>query len=285
MHQRRKNLLFWNIFMSCLLVTVIAIAGLKMMFSSEERYVIASKLYLRTSKDAGSESNAVKVLDFGEKLTLLDEDTRMGDDGLIWARVRDKEGKEGFVAVNYLGSREEVEQLSGIFTDESQARTLVMYKRAVLEYFLDNNYIDNGEPRWRVYGEAAGSEYNYFTEGDFNNDGVQDYACMLSNLNHEVYRLLVYTGTRDGRTDLVHDEEIFDESLLRIMKKGEKISTGRFKYTFEYDADGNLVEVPKKVYEPLTSDALVVKRKDNGKRRLFVFDSTANAFNQPIEMK
>jgi serine/threonine protein kinase len=283
--RRRKSMLFWNVFMGSLILTVMVIAGLKIMFQTDELYVIAGKLYLRNSRDATDDSNALKILNFGEKLEVLEMDTESRDDGMYWAKVRDESGKEGYVATNYLGDYDEYMQIKGIFTDESQARTIVMFKRAIREYFSDKGYFSNGVPQWRIYGESAKSEYNYFASGDFNTDGMEDYACVISHIGGEVYRLLVFLGKPEGKSELVLDEEIFDESLLRIMKKGEKISTGKTKYSLEYDADGNLVEVPKKVYESLDSDALVVKQKSNGKRRLYIFSIPDNAFNQPIDMK
>lgn len=282
----KGSVLFWNIFMTAILVSVGVIAIFKLLYLNEERYVIANKLSLRSSKTTESRTNTIRVLEFGEPLEVIRKDRDSSESGLYWARVRDASGTEGYVAMNYLGDRREYNQISEIFTDESQLSTVVMFKRALRDYFDRQDYFDDDHhPLWRVYSEGAKAEYNYYTTGDFNADGVDDYTCVISNIRHEVFRVLVFLGHSNQKVSLVMDEETFDESLVRVMKKGEKISTGKVEYSYELDSEGNPVEVPKKIYKALASDALIVKTKSNGKRRLYIFDADAGAFGQPIDMK
>jgi serine/threonine protein kinase len=282
----RRNLVFWNIFMACFLLTALAITTYKLLYVTEDRYVIASKLYLRSSRSLENNANAIKVVEFGKQLQVLETDSDPDDEGLTWARVRDASGKEGYVATNYLGTRREYEQISGIFTGESQEQTVVQFKKAVQAYFVAQEYFDSDRnPEWKLSAEGEGSTYNCFAIGDFNNDGLDDYACVISNKFYEAWRLLVYTAKGHTETDLILDEEIFYQGLVNIMKKGDKISTGRVKNVMEYDADGNVVQTPKKIYETLASDALILKDKSSGKRLLYVFNLSEGSFNQPIEMK
>ncbi len=283
---RKRNLLFWNIFMACFLLTALCITTYKLLYVTEDRYVIASKLYLRSSKSVASNDNAIKVVEFGGQVQIIDEDSNPDDDGLTWAKVRDASGKEGYVALNYLGTRKEYEQIRGMFLGESQDQTVVQYKLALRDYFAEQGYFDSDlDPKWKLSPEGAGSIYNCFTIGDFNNDGLDDYACVISNKYYEGWRLLVFVAKGHTETSLILDEEIFYQGLVLIMKKGEKISTGRTKNVMEYDDDGNVVQTSKKIYESLGSDALILKDKSNGKRQLYVFNLGEGSFNQPIEMK
>lgn len=283
---RRRSMLFWNIFMAAFLFSAITIAAFKLLYMKEERYVIASKLYLRSSKSSENNTNAIKVVDFGSMVEVIDADNYSDDDGFIWAKVRDDAGKEGYVAMNYLGTRKEFEQIRGIFLAESQDQTTVNFKRAVHKYFVKNGYFDSDRnPEWKITTEGTGGAYNGFISGDFNNDGLDDYACVIANKFYEGYHLLVFLAKGSTETKLIIDEELFESSVLGIMKKGEKISTGRIKYSMEYDEEGNVIQVPKKVYESLASDALIVKNKNSGKRMLYVYNLSEDHFNQSIVMK
>lgn len=284
--KRKRNLVFWNIFMACFLLTALIITSYKLLYVTEDRYVIASKLYLRSSRSVENNANAIKVIGFGKQVQILETDDDPDDEGLVWAKVRDDAGKEGYVATNYLGTRKEYEQISGIFLGESQAQTLVQFKKAVQTYFVDQDYFDSDRnPEWKLSAEGEGASYNCFTVGDFNNDGLADYACVITNKFYEAWRLLVFTAQGHTETDLVLDEEIFYQGLVNIMRKGEKISTGRVKNVMEYDEEGNVVQTPKKIYESLSSDALILKDKTSGKRLLYVYNLSEGSFNQPIEMK
>lgn len=283
---RRRSMAFWNVFMAAFLLSAIIIASFKLLYMKEDRYVIAGKLYLRDSKSAETNTNAVKVLDFGTMVEVLDADNQSSDDGLVWAKVRDESGKEGYVAMNYLGKRNELEQLRGIFLEESQENTPVLFKRAVQKYMQSNKYFDSDRnPNWHLVAEGSGSAYNSFTKGDFNNDGLEDYACVLTNKLYDNWRLLVFLAKGPTETELVMDEELLSSAIVGMMKKGEKISTGRVRYVMEPDEEGNIVQTPKKIYEALASDALIVKSKESGKRQLYVYDLSAARFNQPIVMR
>jgi hypothetical protein len=272
--------------MAAFLFSAIAIASFKLLYMKEDRYVIAGKLYLRNSKSAEGNDNTIKVLDFGSMVEVIDADNNTSEDGLVWAKVRDNSGKEGYVAMNYLGNRRELEQYRGIFLAGSQEATPVLFKRAIHQYYIKNGLFDGDRnPQWRINAEDGSSSYNAFAKGDFNNDGMEDYACLLSNKLYDGWRLQVYLAKGPVETSLVLDEELYGDGKLAIMKKGQKISTGRTKYVMEYDEEGNVVQTPKKIYEPLESDALILKNADGGKRMLYVFDLKSGLFNQPIVMK
>jgi serine/threonine protein kinase len=282
----RKSLLFWNLFMGGILILALAVSIYKLLYIKDDRYVIASRLYLRSSKSISDKSNSIKVINFGSTVEILDEDRREDEDGLTWAKVRDESGKEGYVAMNYLGTRREFEQIRGIFLGESQDQTLVQFKKAVQEYFSEKSYFDNdGNPEWKLSPEGEGSVYNCFAIGDFNKDGLDDYACVITNKLYESWRLLVFEAKGNNATELILDEEIFYQGLLGVMRKGEKISTGRVKTVMENDEFGNVVQTQKKIYESLASDALILKDKESGKRMLYIYNLSEASFNQPIEMK
>jgi serine/threonine protein kinase len=282
----RKSMLFWNIFMACFLATAIFLAIVRLLNLNDEYYVLANKLILRSDKSLTDNSNSLKILDFGSTVEIINEDNTADDNGYIWAKVRDESGKEGYVAVNFLGSKEECELIGLIFTDESQKQTNVTFKKAVCKYFTSNGMIDKeGKPEWKIDSEKSKGDYDFFALADFNNDGINDYACVVENSIKSTFRLIVFAGKGADNTSLIHDEELVTETDLRIMKKGEKISTGKIKYGFETDEEGNIVETQKKIYEPLASDALVARYRTSGKRFLYIFNISENRFNQPIEMK
>ncbi|MEI6766257.1 MAG: serine/threonine protein kinase [Bacteroidota bacterium] len=283
---KRKSgaLLFWNIFMAALLSLAVVIAIIQLASGGKEMYVLSHALWLRSTQNNTSNENLVQKCTFGEKVVIL-EDTKYTDDkGQKWVKIKTANGKEGYVAVNYLGTLEEYDQISSIFDDDAQKQTPVLYKKAVREYLDSHRFFDKtGSPEWKVYPESNGSEYNTYCSADFNSDSISDYACLLENTGRNNYRLLAYISTDNNYTILKMDEAFSSPVLIKFISKGTKLFTGKYTVDYRYGLFGGVTEVKKKVYDVLENDGIMLWYKDTGYKYLYTFDIRNESFNKPID--
>ncbi len=285
---KRRNYLtvrFWNVLMGLLLLSAVGMAALKLFFLKEERYVIANELYLRKTKSDEDGGNRLTLMKFGDRLQVMEVDLQPDEKGFIWARVADETGQEGYVALNYLGSYNEYIKISKIFTGDGLLQSSVLYKRAVLNYLDDRDYWDSGnDPQWVLNTTASGSRYSSALEGDFNKDGLKDYACVLLEENSGTCRLLVFFAKGKFESKLMLEEDLVFDGQLGLLRKGESYNTGRTRTVTETDEEGTAVEVQQPVFRSVESDALIVKDSESGRRQLFVFDHVLNRFNKGVKM-
>lgn len=285
---RRRNYMtvrFWNILMGLVLLSAVTVTALKLFFLKEERYVIANELYLRSTKSNEERNNRLTLMKFGDRLQVMEVDLQPDEKGFIWARVADESGHEGYVALNYLGSYNEYTRISRIFDGEGLQGASVLYKRAVLNYYGDHDlWAGSDQPLWVLNSVNAGGRYSAAVEGDFNTDGLKDYACVLVEENSGDCRVLGFIAKGKFESQLVLEEDLVYNGQLALLKKGDSYATGRTRTVTETDEEGNEVTVEQPVFRTVESDALIVKDKDSGRRQLFVFDRSLNRFNKGVKM-
>ncbi|MEI6124310.1 MAG: protein kinase [Bacteroidota bacterium] len=275
---RRKGwVIFWSIFFGMLFSIGLVVTSYKLIFSGTEMYVLANKLWIRSSQNL-SDNNGIELLKFGDKISILKTDNTLDANGLRWAKVSSSDGKEGFVAMDYLGDKDEYQRISSVFQDNAIKDTPVVYKKAVINYLHANGMIEkDNTSSWKVNGNASGSEYNNYFLSDFNQDSKDDYACVLSD-NGEKYVLLVFVSgsIQDANLKLTQNES--QKIVIKKLSKGSKYFTGEYTTENRIDWYGEIYTVKAKHYETLKSDALVVWDKTNNKNTVYTFNINSNEF-------
>ena len=105
-------------------------------------------------------------------------------------------------------------------------------------------YADIAIPKYdRHKGKRIGQEYADLIGGDFNGDGVEDYAGIFSLKDSTDTPLFLIVLLSDGSAFKCHILDQGDSSIptiVRLIRRGttqKDLSTGR-KYTYAYDAIG-----------------------------------------------
>ncbi len=279
--RRRKGwTVFWAIFFSVLFAGALLTTVYKLFFETSEMYVLANKLWLRSSKDVSSGSNGVEIIKFGEKLNIIETETSLDANGYRWAKVSTPDGKEGYVALDYLGSETEYQRISSVFEGNALKITPVVYKKAVLEYLQEKGVIEkDNSSSWHVNDNNLYSEYNNYVISDFNQDGKDDYACVVSG-SGDNYMMLAYVSGSGNDALMKLSQSETEKIVIKKLAKGTKYYNGKYSTEYRYDLFGNVYTVNVKQTAVLKSDALVVSNKTGSSSTVYLYDISSNEFVQ-----
>ncbi len=278
--KRKGWMVFWSIFFAVLFTSALLTTVYKFFFQPSEMYVLANKLWLRSSQDISSSSNGIEIINFGEKLNILETKSSQDANGYRWAKVSTPDGKEGYVALDFMGSEIEYQRISAVFENNALKNTPVTYKKAVTEYLIAKGMIEkDNSSSWRVNDNNQYSEYNNYVVSDFNQDGKEDYACVLSGSGDNYMMLAFVSGTgNDAVLKLSQSES--EKILIKKLPKGTKYYTGKYSTEYRYDYFGNIYTVNVKQTALLKSDALVVSNKAGSSSAVYLYDMSSNEFVQ-----
>jgi serine/threonine protein kinase len=277
-HKRHKGwIVFWNIFFAVLLTTGFVATAFKILYPGEEMYVMANKLWLRSSKNVNSQNNGIALLKFGDKVTLLQTDLKAGSDGLHWAEVTTDEQKKGYIALDYLGNKDELEIAKLILPLEAISDIPVLFKKAVIHYYQSNDMIKRrNESDWKVKANVNSSEYSNYFLLDLNEDGKDDLVCISENPTDSKHLLLVFASENELDTRLLYSESSDETIYIKKMAKGSKYFTGRYTEENQIDMFGEIKTIRTKVFDTVKRNGLLMLNKKNGQNYLLTFDHSRN---------
>ena len=280
--QKRSGwLIFWNIFFPLLFTLGIAgsIAGL--ISGNDERYVIANKLWLRSSKTADS-NNGTELLSFGDKVLVTATDKTEGEDGVSWIEVRSESGKKGFVASEYVAGEADFERIRSVFDEEGRKETGAVFKMAIIRHLGElKSFSNDNISEWKVNASSANSDTRGIVQGDFNADGITDLACIAVNYTLNQSRLLVFAGSKNSQPEIIHEEEFAGNVQLKKMPKGSRLFTGKQNTEYVIDGFGNIYQQTSKVYRTLSIDSFLIVHKNGGNKYLYLWNKSAGGFGAP----
>ncbi len=275
-NKRKGWTIFWSIFFGMLFSTALVVTTYKLIFSGTEKYVLANKLWIRSS-EALTGNNGVELLKFGEKLNVLETDSKLDANGLRWAKVRSEDGKEGYTVIDYLGSEDEYERINAVFKDNALKDTPVIYKKAVIDYLNSNGMIDkDNSSNWSINGNLSGAEFNNYVFADFNQDSKDDYACVANNGDKYLLLVFVSGSVLDATIKIAENED--QKISIKKLPRGTKYFTGKYTTENRIDWYGEIYTVNVKVYDMLKSDALVITEKQGNKSKVYTYDNNHNDF-------
>ena len=277
-HKRYKGrIIFWNIFFALLLTTGFVATAFKLLYPGEEMYVMANKLWLRSSKNVKVQNNGIALLKFGDKVTLLQSDLKAGSDGLHWAEVTTEEKKKGFIALDYLGSKDELEKAKLILPEEAIRDIPVLFKKAVIDYYQSKGmFKSDNKSNWKVKANVGNSEYSNYFLLDLNEDGKDDLVCVSENSSVKEHLLLVFVSENDQDTRLLYSEGSDETIYIKKMVKGSKYFTGRYTEENQIDWFGEISTIRIKVFDTIKRNGLLMLDKKKGQNYLLTFDLNRN---------
>lgn len=237
---------------------------------TQEIYVIADILILR--EQPSQEASSIDELNYGEKLELIDI---QGDNNLseyTWVKVRTKHGTEGYVAKEYLSKPKDFQLIKDICQDYSKLSAV--YKKVLKNYFrlYPLEYLDNkGNAAWQLVDLKQGTGLPYAI-GDFDENDILDFACLLEKTNEDSYKLLVFLAENDTSFAMTYENltEIRAKANLSLVCPGRKGNAW-------YIGNRNLADSqPKKEY--LERWGILISSKKKNKEYLLYYNQKKEEF-------
>lgn len=200
-------------------------------------YVYATHVMLRSDANANSgNGNVIAKPSYGSAVRIPDKSVRSDGKHVFYYVYYDTDGKTygGYVAKDYLMSKEDFLFLDGIFGDEN-ARNLIgrganrkgcgeaRYKRAILNYF--KNTLRENANEWKIYCRDPASATNNVFHGKatFPSQEVE-FAVIIKNVNTNERRLLCFDFDENENVSSINELDAanygFLESVYWIREGG-----------------------------------------------------------------
>jgi serine/threonine protein kinase len=276
------NRAFWRNLILLIVTTsffaAIAI-GFYFLLKSDTRHVIENdqKLY----SDNNVESNSVEVLKFGETVKIIGRVVNPDGNNENWFKVVSLRGNSGYLPSENVSEPKIYQQINSIFeNNEAQAQTPVKYKKMLRQYFAANKLFNRINVEWKLYTlNKQDFEYNYTVKADFNNNEVEDFACVLRNNAGESRKLLIFLDNWVKPMEFDFDQNIKIKKISRG-KDGGAWYLGNFNVK-----KGNSEQVFKtNKYEYLTHDGILLFKEKSEKTVVYFLnleESIIAYFEQP----
>jgi hypothetical protein len=249
------------------------------LLKSDTRHVIENdqKLY----SDNNVESNSVEVLKFGETVKIIGRVVNPDGNNENWFKVVSLRGNSGYLPSENVSEPKIYQQINSIFeNNEAQAQTPVKYKKMLRQYFAANKLFNRINVEWKLYTlNKQDFEYNYTVKADFNNNEVEDFACVLRNNAGESRKLLIFLDNWVKPMEFDFDQNIKIKKISRG-KDGGAWYLGNFNVK-----KGNSEQVFKtNKYEYLTHDGILLFKEKSEKTVVYFLnleESIIAYFEQP----
>ena len=166
-------------------------------------YSFARSLALRSSPAGGGNYNMISNIPYGSEILIY-------DNGTEWVNCK-VNGKEGYASPKYMLNKIDFQELNAILADEDTrtAVTQTRYKKALLAYFRDHNYIGKMDAiiQTELYGAVSSKEVwqliakpettvsntVYFSKQSKQNSKFNDFACIISNIATGKRKIIMFS--------------------------------------------------------------------------------------------
>ena len=206
-------------------------------------YVYATNLFLRSSKDADSESNRMGKIPYGAEVITYETQND-------WAEVKFN-GVTGYVSSDYLLSYDDFRLLDGVWGNE-EAKEMVMTskcRRAILDFLKKSNW-KSGSDAWQIYTKAKEVQPNSVLYPSLN-DGYPDFSefvFILTNNQTRKRKLALYAFKKDETPVFRHMEDAPDKGDI----KSVSYTKWNNKYRVVYSGQSTVGNASQKNVKPKT---------------------------------
>jgi len=244
------------------------------------RHVLADKLQLSAVDSVQAEK--IETLNYGETVTVIKTNPKPDKKGIIWLHVISLRGNVGYVPRDEVALPKTYEQINVIFGNNyAQQQTPVTFKWALRKFFAENQLLTKLKPTWKLFAEPKRDfEYNSIAEGDFNNNGVNDFACVLKNTTSKKTELLIIL---DNKVEHILIE--FDELVkIKPISKGKEGGVW-FLGNHQTREGENGAPIASNKYENLPADAILLFKADTKENIIYIYSKEESKINFYIQPK
>ncbi len=276
------NRIFWRNLVLLIITTAFfgAIAlGFYFIIKSDTRHIIENeqKLY----SDNLIDSKVIETLKFGETVKVIGRNIDSEGNGTLWFKVVSLRGNSGYVPADNLVEPKLYQQINSIFeNNDAQVLTPVFYKKMLRNYFTTQKLFNRLNLEWKIFAlQKLDFEYNYIAKADFNNNEIEDYACILKNGANDTKKLLLFLDNSSNPISFDFDENIKIKPIYKGKKGGAWYLGGDLNRKTE--AEKKLITGK---YEYLPHDGILLFKEKTGKSVVFLLNLEENIityFEQP----
>ncbi|MEN8119870.1 MAG: serine/threonine-protein kinase [Bacteroidota bacterium] len=273
------NRRFWRslllLIITALFVAAISV-GIYYSLKTDMRHIIANEQSLYTEVNINSDYK--EKLKFGEQVKVIGTGALMDKDGEFWFKVVSMRGNSGFIPFNNLARQKIYKQINSIFeNNKAQVITPIFYKKQLRTYFVSNRLFNAVNREWKLFAmDKSNFEYNYIAIADFNNNDLEDFACVLKNNLDNSKKLLIFLDNSSKPIAFDYPESI----KIKPIQKGRK---GGAWYLGNYIKRNNQ-QIKSNKYEYLSHDGLLLYKEESKQTIVFRLNLEENIitfFEQP----
>jgi len=253
--------------------------GFYFLLKSDMRHIIADEQILY--KKADEKSKKIENLKFGETVKVISLANEQIKENSKWLKVVSLRGNSGYIETQNLEKPKIYEQINTIFqNNEAQKRTPVFYKKLLRNYFVLHKLFNRVNTEWKLFAlDKEEFEFNFIAKADFNNNEIEDFACVLRNTSDKNNKLLFFID--NAQKPIVFE---FSENFkIKTLKKGKK--GGAWYLGNELTKKTKSLNFSKtNKYEYLPHDGLLLLEEKEGKTIIFLLNLEENIitfFEQP----
>ena len=273
---------FWRSLLLLIITTAFfgAIAlGFYFILKSDTRHIIENEQKLFSDRQPNTK--IIEILKFGETVKVIGKGINSDSDGAQWLKVVSLRGNSGYVPADNLAETKLYQQINSIFeNNDAQVLTPVYYKKMLRNYFTSHKLFNKLNLEWTIFAlQKQDFEYNYIAKSDFNNNEIEDYACILKNNADENKKLLIFLDNSSNPIAFDFDENIKIKPIYKG-KKGGAWYLGD-DLNKKNDADKKLTTSK---YEYLPHDGILLFKERSGKSVVYLLnleESIITYFEQP----
>ena len=276
------NRAFWRNLILLIVTTSFFAAisiGFYFLLRSDTRHIIESnqKLY----EESNIESKSVEVLKFGETVKVIVKNVDPEGDGESMIKVVSLRGNSGYIPTENVAEPKIYQQINSIFeNNDAQSLTPVRYKKMLRMFFATKKLFNRVNAEWKLYAlDKQDFEYNYIVRADFNNNEVEDFACVLRNNVDENRKLLLFLDNGMKPLEFDFDENIKIKKIARG-KDGGAWYLGNF--SIKKGSTNRAFKTNK--YEYLSHDGMLLFKEKSEKSVIYYLnleESIISYFEQP----
>ncbi len=276
------NRRFWRSLLLLIITTLFVAAisiGIYFSLKTDMRHIIANEQSLYS--EVNIKSNHVENLKFGEQVKVISTGALMDKDGEFWFKVVSMRGNSGYIPFNNLSRKKIYEQINSIFeNNKAQENTPVFYKKQLRTYFVSHRLFNTVNREWKLFAmDKSNFEYNYIAKADFNNNDLEDFACVLKNNLDNSKKLLLFLDNSSKPIAFDYQENI----KIKSIQKGHK--GGAWYLGNDIKRKGkNGYQIKSNKYEYLPHDGLLLYMEDSKQTIVFRLNLEENIitfFEQP----
>jgi hypothetical protein len=205
-------------------------------------YSFARSLALRSSPAGGGDYNMISDIPYGSEILVY-------DNGTEWVSCK-VNGMEGYASPKYMLNKMDFQELNAILADEDTrtAVTQTRFKKALISYFRDHNYIGKMDEiiQTELYGALSTKEVwqliakpeknisntVYFCKQSKQNSKFNDFACIIKNLATSQRKILMFSFDENETPKLEGEAEAPLEGAIATIN-----------YSYDYNS-GSMVLTP-----------------------------------------
>ncbi len=239
--------------------------GIYVVTKKDVRHVISGKMYLMQGDSLNAKP--LEQLYYGETVNILEDPNKAQTKE--WIKVSSLRNTVGYVQQDFLARKHVYKQINALLGNSMAQQTIpVKFKKFLRKVYVKNRLYDKENTDWILdVDNQKEFEFNTISFADYNQNEVEDLACVITNQHTEKSQLVLLFD--DLKKSLTVD---FDEPVkIRTLQKG--VEGGRWylgNNSKRVNANGK--EYTTKKYEYLKQNGILLMKTQSKKNIICLYN-------------